>query len=276
MNGSFTRTTAATPCGGEEFAATLSAAPDWLELTRELDAWAEMGGVATFWWRDDDAVAPSPELDRLLAVRANAGVPLSLAVIPADAGTPLAGALAGIGGVTVLQHGYSHRNHAPPTEKKTELAAGRPRESVLEELAEGRRRLTALFGGQFSPMLVPPWNRIDGALFPHLPGLGFTGLSTFGPRTADEPAPGLGQTNCHVDVVDWRGRRGFAGVGAVLSQTVAHLTARRLGAADTVEPTGLLTHHRILDEACWTFLCDFLAHICQHRAVRWTGGGETQ
>ena len=274
MNGSFTRTTAATSCGGEGIAATMSAAPGWLELTRELDAWAGSGRVATFWWRDDDAVAPSPELERLLAVRRESGVPLSLAVIPAEAGAPLAGALAGAAGVTVLQHGYSHRNHAPPTEKKTELAAGRPRESVLEELAEGRRRLTALFGGRFSSTLVPPWNRIDPALVPRLPGLGFTALSTFGRRAAAEPAPGLGQTNCHVDLVDWRGSRGFAGAGPTLARTVAHLAARRLGGADGAEPTGLLTHHRVLDEACWAFLYDFLAHICHHRAVRWIGGGE--
>jgi len=134
--------------------------------------------------------------------------------------------------------------------------------------------LAALFGEQFSPILVPPWNRIDAALVPHLPGLGFTGLSTFGPRAAAEPAPGLGQVNCHVDVVDWRGDRGFVGVGPVLSRTAAHLAARRLGDVDAAEPTGLLTHHRVLDEACWAFLCDFLDHICQHRAARWVGGEE--
>ncbi len=264
MNGSFTRTTAAT-----------AVAPGWLELARELDAWAESDRAATFWWRDDDAAAPSPELDRLLAVRANFGVPLSLAVIPAEAGAPLAGALAGAAGVTVLQHGYSHRNHAPPAEKKAELIAGRPGDSMLEELAEGRRRLTALFGGRFSPTLVPPWNRIDAALVPRLPGLGFTGLSAFGPRALAEPAPGLGQTNCHLDIIDWRGSRGFAGAAPVLARTVAHLAARRLGAADAVEATGLLTHHLVLDRACWTFLGDFLAHTCRHPAVRWIGGGGT-
>jgi hypothetical protein len=54
----------------------------WDDFHKELDCWGEEeGAIATFWWRDDDAVQRTPQLDTLLAM-AN-GHPLSLAVIPA-------------------------------------------------------------------------------------------------------------------------------------------------------------------------------------------------
>ena len=42
----------------------------WDALARELDAWGEAGAVATLWWRDDDAVADTPTLRRLLSLAA--------------------------------------------------------------------------------------------------------------------------------------------------------------------------------------------------------------
>ena len=64
---------------------------EWPDLLVELDRWEEAGLVAQFWWRDDDAVAPSPRLDRLMAVAESA--PVALAVIPADVKDELAAAL---------------------------------------------------------------------------------------------------------------------------------------------------------------------------------------
>jgi hypothetical protein len=64
---------------------------EWCDLVDELDRWEEAGRVAQLWWRDDDAVAPTPALDRLLDVAA--GIPLSLAVIPAEMVRELATAL---------------------------------------------------------------------------------------------------------------------------------------------------------------------------------------
>ena len=69
----------------------------WRELEQELEAWARSGRRATFWWRDDDAVEPSPALDRLLELAASGRAPLALAVIPARASSGLAAQLAGAG-----------------------------------------------------------------------------------------------------------------------------------------------------------------------------------
>ena len=56
---------------------------DWSDLTDELDAWRAEGRIASLWWRDDDAVAPAPALDRLAGLAGEHGVTVGLAVIPA-------------------------------------------------------------------------------------------------------------------------------------------------------------------------------------------------
>ncbi|HYE00178.1 MAG TPA: hypothetical protein VEH84_12405, partial [Alphaproteobacteria bacterium] len=168
-------------------------AAGWDGLARELDLWGAAGRVATLWWRDDDAVAATPALDRLLAP----ALPLTLAVIPAAAEPGLAERLRTAPAVTVAQHGWSHADHAPPGAKSIELG-GRPAAAVAADLAAGRDRLAALFGERFRPVLVPPWNRIDPAVLPLLPGLGYAGLSTFTPRRAAEAAPRVVRVNSHV------------------------------------------------------------------------------
>jgi hypothetical protein len=45
-----------------------SAGDPWATLQRELDRWAESGKTATFWWRDDDAVEETPQLQTLDAL----------------------------------------------------------------------------------------------------------------------------------------------------------------------------------------------------------------
>ncbi len=237
----------------------------WDALRRELDLWAQTGGTATLWWRDDDAVGPSAALDRAMALAEAAAVPLALAVIPAEnrlTAADLAGA------VTPIQHGYAHRNHAGPGVKKRELGAERRADHVLAELMTGRDALERAFGGIFRPVLAPPWNRIGAHLPPLLPELGYAGLSRFGAR--GRPAIGaMGIVNAHADIVDWRGSRGFVGEERALAQLVGHLRARREGAADPAEATGLLTHHRVHDAACWNFLERLFETTAQSGIAEW-------
>ena len=237
----------------------------WQRLAGELDRWAP--GTASFWWRDDDAVAPSPALDRLLGLGSQ---PIALAVIPAEMAPELAGFLANRK-VDVLQHGYAHRNHEPPTAKKAELGAARPSAAVLDELGRGARLLAAAFGTQALPVLVPPWNRIAEALIDLLAGAGYRGLSTQGvqPPKAASPQRGILRVNTHVDIVDWRGGRGFIGLDLAIDRTVGHLAARRQGRVAADEPTGLLTHHLVLEEAAFDFMAEFLARTAEHPAVQW-------
>jgi hypothetical protein len=238
---------------------------DWTVLTRELDAWRAAGRTATFWWRDDDATAPSAALDRLLVIQQKYAAPLAVAVIPARAQPGLAERLTGIAGVSVVQHGWAHANHAPVGASKAELGPHRPEALVLGELARGQIALDALFDGWLR-LLVPPHNRIAKTVAKALPAAGYVALSTYGPRRAAKP--GLVEVNTHADIMNWVSR-GFAGAGPALDLVIRHLQARRTGTADADEPTGLLTHHLAHDAAAWSFTDAFLAATTGHPATRW-------
>ncbi len=242
---------------------------NWNALTNELDRWAGDGPGATLWWRDDDAAPPSPALDRLLTLRAHAGAPLALAVVAATVEERTADRIEADDGADVLQHGYAHRNHAPAGEPKAEFGPQRPMGVALDELAAGRRRLESMFGQRLLKVLVPPWNRIADDLVGRLGTAGFDGLSAYGPRSRARPAPGLRQVNTHIDIIDWRSTRGFIGEDAALTLAIDHLRARRTGAADRDEPTGLLSHHLAHDEAAWDFVGAFLAATAAHPGARW-------
>lgn len=243
----------------------------WASLETELDAWAAAGRTARFWWRDDDAIQPSAALDRLLVLAGTA--PLALAVIPDRATGELARRIANIDQVTVLQHGIAHRNHAPPAAKKAELGAGRPPATLARALAAARRRLEALFGAQFRPVLVPPWNRIADDLIPLLSHAGFIGLSTAGPCPAGG-APGLRQVNSHIDPIDWRGTRQCRPTDELVAETVRRLAERRLDPATDTGPLGLLTHHLLDDGAAERFAADFASLVRTHPAAAWTSAQE--
>ncbi|MDA8108555.1 MAG: hypothetical protein M0015_07990 [Betaproteobacteria bacterium] len=244
----------------------------WRAFEDELARWRDSGREVELWWRDDDACRLTPALTRLLELAAAAQMPLALAVVPEGAE---AGWLGGLPAeVEVLQHGVDHRNRASPSEKKTEFAQGESLHAALERLRGGQARLAALAQGHFLPVLAPPWNRLPAQLTARLPRAGFRGLSTYGVRSAVEPAPGLRQVNTHVDLIAWRQGRGFVGEEAALQQAAAHLAAQRAGRADPSEPTGWLTHHACHDEAAWTFLARLFERTRRATGVRWRRASE--
>lgn len=238
-------------------------------LEEELGRWTDPGRPATLWWRDDDAGRATPALVRMLALAASRSVPLALAVIPAEASEDLLGPVAATHECTVVQHGFAHRNHAPPDERSCELGAHRAVAATVAELVEGREQLESRFGPQFVPVLVPPWNRIAPVVVATLGAAGFTGLSTFGPRTASAAAPGITQCNTHVDLIAWRRGRTFIGEDEAAARIAAHLALRRECRVDATEPTGLLTHHLDFDDAAWRFVEKLFDCTRGHAAASW-------
>ena len=236
----------------------------WHDLNGELELWRKAGRVATFWWRDDDAVADTAALQRLLALRESLGVPLALAVIPERADAALAARVPR--GVEILQHGWAHRNHAADGRPKAELGDDRSLEEIATELRQGWARLSLLFGDRPLRVMVPPWNRIAPPVREMLPGLGYRGLSTFKPRRL---ASSLFEANTHLDIVNWGTPRYFVGEAHALQAVIEHLMLRRTNAADPQEPTGLLTHHLVHDEGCWRFVEDFVLCTRSHPAAAW-------
>lgn len=184
-----------------------------------------------FWLRDDDAVAVTPALRRLLSF----GVPVALAVIPDLAEPALFDR-----DFVVLQHGCDHRNRAAPGEKKTEFAASERIEDALERIRRSHERLVELAGERALPVMAPPWNRMRRELAAELPRIGIRGFSSY----RGEAVPGLVQHDTHVDIVAWREGKRFIGEEEAL----------RLAATHEDKPVGWLTHHAVHDDAAWAFL----------------------
>lgn len=237
----------------------------WQPLQDELAQWRDAGRSAALWLRDDDAIAPTPALDRLADLARGHDVPVALAIIPARTGPDLASRLAAETIIHPVIHGWSHANHAPAPEKKQELGPHRPRATLLGELANGLARLRALYGDRLTPMLVPPWNRIDPSLLDDLPETGFTGLSAFGHKLASRP--GLAVINTHIDIVDSRAGNRCRDHGMLIAGLVQELQeARAVGGS---RPVGVLSHHLVSDDDAFRFLADLFALAAQSGTVNW-------
>lgn len=229
----------------------------WNVLREELDRQHDGGRAIRLWLRDDDAVMPSPALSRLAEITGRFHAFCVVAVIPSQSGQELAGFLETAPYLRSAVHGWSHANHAPPGSKKQELG-GRPLPAILSELSQGLAKLNAIHGDRFLPMLVPPWNRIDASLIPHLPALGFKFLSTFGHVPEASPVPMI---NTHVDLIDWRGTRKGRDHAALVTDLVRALRHD--------EPIGILSHHLVNDDSVFGFIEDLLALTTSHPACRW-------
>lgn len=222
---------------------------------------AGQGRTARFWLRDDDAVEPTPALDHLLDLGQRYAVPIALAVIPARADWALARRLAQASHATPLVHGWAHANHAQPGEKKQELDRHRASEIVIAEMSRALRRMTALFGDRLSPVLVPPWNRVEPGLLKHLPDLGYRAISAFGKVPAQMPLPTI---NTHADVMDWHGTGGCRD-HSILSDEIARLVMT----PENGQAVGILTHHLVHDESVWQFVEKLFELTAGSSICRW-------
>lgn len=216
-----------------------------LRLEAELARWASAGRRPALWWRDDDARAATPALERLLAVRG--GLPLALAVIPDGDLRGLAAGLTGQKDVIVGQHGSHHRNHRT-SGPAGEYALDACPDIMAQQIEAGRRAMGE--AGIRPAFYTPPWNRLDGPLPGVLVDLGFTLLSAWPGEEGGHA--GLFRRDAELDLLRWKGRARFRGAGKLLEALRRKLEFRRVVGDDT--PIGLLTHHLDHDAAAWRFL----------------------
>ena len=241
----------------------------WQWLGSELDAWSAAGKKATMWWRDDDAIETSPQLEQLIATSQRHQVPVSLAVIPSLLKPDLVQRLGDEALVSVLQHGHAHSNNAIAGEKKRELSKHADQRQLQSDLARGYSLLEQAFGDRFNAVLVPPWNRIDDEVLELLETIGYRGVSAMKARKSTSPAGRILQVNTHLDPIHWRHHGGFIGTYPAVAMLVQHLQARRLGYRDADEPTGLLSHHLVQNQATWGFIEELLQFLNQQPALEW-------
>jgi hypothetical protein len=230
-----------------------------------LEAARSAGMTLPFWWRDDDAVEVTPQLEEMLGLRETAGVPLALAIIPKFARPELIERIRRSGSVTVLQHGWAHEKHSPAGEKASEFGESRPLEDSLGDLTAGHERLAPMAGNLFLPVLTPPWNRIGDAARTARHRAGLPGLSVFGPTNGEAHV-----CNTHFDVIAWKTTRGFIGLKKAF-HLLANEIERRLEASSEAppEPIGILTHHLVHDSQTNAFLRQLLEILVGQPNVSW-------
>tara|TARA_R110000787_G_scaffold16622_26_gene50897 strand:+ start:1941 stop:2738 length:798 start_codon:yes stop_codon:yes gene_type:complete len=243
------------------------------ETLNELEWWRRQERQATLWWRDDDAMADSPALRQMLEISARNRFPLTLAVIPHGLENNLVSATEDCPDLSVMQHGYRHLNHSPADQKKCELGDNRNPVEVLTELTAGRKILSDAFADRFVPALAPPWNRIGSIIATRLDEAGLTGLSLYGDKPASVTDVITGR-HTHLDIIDWKGSRGFTGATAVDRLFATALRQRREGKVEITAPIGLLTHHLVHDPAAWDFLNAFAAFARHNPALICKSGTE--
>ncbi len=224
---------------------------DWSSVTNELALWHSAGLTLPLWWRDDDAISATPDLEQLIALSKAVNVPVHLAVIPQMADAGLAARVADCENLIPVVHGWAHENHAPKPDKKAEFGATRG--DVTREIETGMTRLKTLFAGRLKPMFVPPWNRIAPQHYSALIKAGFSTLSTFTPRTGQDAAACLEQINTHLDPIAWRQGKTLVAPDQLVAQLSQLLADRRMGVTDNSEPLGLLTHHLVHTPEVWEF-----------------------
>jgi hypothetical protein len=202
--------------------------------------------VVDVFFRDDDAGWEDARLLELIARFAEHGLPLDLAVIPAELDEPLAAQLrdshAGL-----HQHGYAHTNHQVEG-RKCEFGPARDKAAQREDIARGQARLQALLGDRLDPFFTPPWNRCTRDTAENLVDLGFQLLSR---EHKAEPFGLLPELPVHLDV-------------ARLSRSQLD---ERFAALVGSGPIGVMFHHAVMEPADMAFASELLALLAGHERV---------
>ncbi|MBI4352190.1 MAG: DUF2334 domain-containing protein [Elusimicrobia bacterium] len=137
--------------------------------------------MKTFFLRCDDVTKPDRAFLRAFAPLKAAGLPLSCAVIPAQAGAALASFFraenAAGARLEALQHGFRHAEHAGNKYLKHEFGPSRAYGLQRADIAAGKKLMEKLFGGLSQPVFVPPFHVYNSDTLKALAALGFKGLS---------------------------------------------------------------------------------------------------
>ncbi|MEO5826132.1 MAG: glycosyltransferase [Gemmatimonadales bacterium] len=232
----------------------------WPRLRQELGRWSESGLVARFWWRDDDALTVTPQLDRLLTLSRDFEVGAGLAVVPERAEAALVDALTG-SSCCIWQHGWGHHFHAAG-----EFGDGRPLEAMMTDALNGRNALDELCGpAGWQRVFVPPNHCLAMPFKSVIPALGYHALSAGVPLTPE--LPHVAELNAEIDVMDWP-RGVLLDVDALDLMLVEQLQARRVVATSPASPIGILTHHLVFNDHAWEVIGTLFDLIRSHLAAR--------
>ncbi|HET7477339.1 MAG TPA: hypothetical protein VFJ97_15125 [Dermatophilaceae bacterium] len=224
----------------------------WLDPVRA--ALEQRETPAQIFFRDDDAGWGDDRLALLLRPFVEHGVPVDVAVIPAEVTPALARLLLSQPEqVRLHQHGYAHVNHEG-VGRKYEFGPSRDLEAQRHDIARGRALLLQEFGERLDPVFTPPWNRCTATTAAALHDLGIPVLSR------DHTAPPLYQPNL-ADVpvtVDWFGKhKGVRWGWGELARQLAGRIARET-------PVGVMLHHAVTDDDELSAVAELVSLISGH------------
>jgi len=207
-------------------------------------------------FRDDDAGWEDDRLFELIARFAEHGLPLDLAVIPAELTPALAGRLVETH-AGMHQHGYAHANHETEG-RKCEFGPARGYREQRLDIARGWGRLRELLGDRVDPFFTPPWNRCTRDTGEAAVDLGFRVISR---EHRAEPlgVAGLAEVPVHVD---WFAKKKGVPLGraAVGEQIAGHVAEGG--------PVGVMFHHAVMDEGEMAAAEELLALLAGHANTR--------
>ncbi|MGB7286224.1 MAG: hypothetical protein WBC71_04760 [Salaquimonas sp.] len=228
------------------------------QIHNELSLWKDAGQKVRIWWRDDDAIKVTPELEQLEELAEIYEMPMLLAVIPALVDPRLGDFVSHQVMMQAAVHGYAHQDHSTIGQKKTELTASYPLRSVghvFDELRESRSIIKELFGEPASQLIVPPWNRVDKEISEKLGEVGFKLLSGFTFKRLSNTIP---QLNCQLDLMHWKPERQGKTEQEVFTELQKCLYEAR---EKNFAPIGILSHHLVHDKEAWKSTRALMAFI---------------
>jgi hypothetical protein len=211
------------------------------QLLRALD---QAAAPVDIFFRDDDAGWNDDRLLELIDRFDAVGLPLDLAVIPAEASDALAARLLERA-VGLHQHGFAHVNHEREG-RKCEFGPSRGRAAQCADIAAGRDRLHELFGDRLDPFFTPPWNRCTRDTAECLVELGFTLLSR---EHRAEPLGLLPELPVHLDVA---------------RMTPEELDERFASHVADGGPVGVMFHHAVMEPDDMARADELLALLAGH------------
>ena len=173
-----------------------------IKLERVINTEISSGNIIRFWWRDDDVIDDTDELNKLLEFSIANNVPSYLAVIPKTLSDDAINKIKEHHNISVMQHGYSHNNYANVGEPFNEFGQHRNLEAQLKEIRIGFEKLITSFGNQFVPVFVPPWGHIAESVIEKLSTIGIKGISLIG--HSDKNYPCLFNKNVDIDIFSWK------------------------------------------------------------------------
>ncbi len=256
-------------------------------LHAELDLWASEGITAKFWWRDDDAIDASDQLEKLANLAGLNNLTVGLAVIPDRIQSGLVDAIEAHRHLIPLCHGFRHENHAG-TGPMAEFGPERPMVDLIDDAKAALDKFHSVVGERGLPIFVVPFNRIARQFEVVLPQLGFTGMSS-GPSSWERrialilgivpKAPRLPNSSAkhvknrfridaHLSPIEWTNRRAPTNPYVLARRAVGLLRTRRLSYVARDLPVGIVTHHLDHSPEIWRLTENLIRALKQHPATR--------